>query len=96
MMHERGKDLLQLQEQALAGLVAVGVHVEGKTPPDLPEGEEGLQAVNAVYVGDSDVDIATANNAGIPCISVLWGFRDRDFLLQHGATTFIKTPSELL
>ena len=67
-----------------------------ETSPDLPEGEEGLQAVNAVYVGDSDVDIATANNAGIPCISVLWGFRDRDFLLQHGATTFIKTPSELL
>ena len=67
-----------------------------ETSPDLPEGEEGLQAVNAVYVGDSDVDIATARNAGIPCISVLWGFRDRDFLLQHGATTFIKTPSELL
>ena len=50
----------------------------------------------AVYVGDSDVDIQTAANAGLPCISVLWGFRDRDFLLQHGAKTFISTPSELL
>ncbi|MBQ7512873.1 MAG: HAD family hydrolase [Prevotella sp.] len=49
-----------------------------------------------VYVGDSDVDIETARNSNIPCISVLWGFRDRDFLLAHGATTFITSPSELL
>ena len=49
-----------------------------------------------VYVGDSDVDIQTAHNAGIPCISVLWGFRDRDFLIQHGAKTFISAPFELL
>ena len=41
-----------------------------------------------VYVGDSDVDVVTAQNAGIPCISVLWGFRDRDFLLENGATSF--------
>ena len=51
---------------------------------------------SAVYVGDSDVDILTARNAGIPCISVLWGFRDRDFLLSHGAKTFIAHPAELL
>jgi phosphoglycolate phosphatase len=51
---------------------------------------------SAVYVGDSDVDILTARNAGIPCISVLWGFRDRDFLLSHGAQTFIAYPAELL
>ena len=50
----------------------------------------------AVYVGDSDVDIMTARNAGLPCISVLWGFRDRDFLIKHGAKTFISAPSELL
>ena len=56
----------------------------------------GVGKENAVYVGDSDVDIQTARNAGIPCISVLWGFRDRDFLLQNGAETFISTPSELL
>ena len=53
-------------------------------------------ALKALYVGDSDVDIQTARNAGLPCISVLWGFRDRDFLLQNGAETFISTPSELL
>ena len=51
---------------------------------------------DAVYVGDSDVDIQTAHNAGIPCISVLWGFRDKDFLLQHGAKTLISAPQELL
>lgn len=56
----------------------------------------GVTAENAVYVGDSDVDIATARNCNMPCISVLWGFRDRDFLLRSGATTFISSPEELL
>ena len=56
----------------------------------------GVSKDNAVYVGDSDVDILTANNCGIPCISVLWGFRSREFLLSHGATTFVSRPEELL
>lgn len=56
----------------------------------------GVGKDQAVYVGDSDVDIQTARNSDIPCISVLWGFRDRDFLLQNGAETFISAPSELL
>lgn len=56
----------------------------------------GVGKEQAVYVGDSDVDILTARNSGIPCISVLWGFRDKEFLLQHGADTFVSTPSELL
>ena len=56
----------------------------------------GVGKENAVYVGDSDVDIQTARNAGLPCISVLWGFRDRDFLISHGAQTFITHPAELL
>ena len=54
------------------------------------------EPLTSVYVGDSDVDIATARNAGLPCISVLWGFRDRQFLLDHGATTFVSSPNELL
>ena len=62
---------------------------------------EALRQLNVgksgeVYVGDSDVDIQTAANAGIPCISVLWGFRDRDFLIRHGAQTLITAPQELL
>ena len=56
----------------------------------------GGETADTVYVGDSDVDIATARNSGLPCISVLWGFRDKPFLLEHGATTFVSTPQELL
>lgn len=51
---------------------------------------------DTVYVGDSDVDILTASNSGLPCISVLWGFRSRQFLLSHGATTLIDAPCQLL
>ncbi|MDD6842677.1 MAG: HAD-IIIA family hydrolase [Prevotellaceae bacterium] len=58
--------------------------------------ELGVDKADAVYVGDSDVDIATAKNCGMPCISVLWGFRDKDFLIEHGAQTFVSHPSELL
>lgn len=56
----------------------------------------GADKEGAVYIGDSDVDLATARNCEIPCISVLWGFRDRDFLVEHGATTFIGRMDELL
>ena len=83
--------------------VAIGEHeaegIRKKPAPDtvvaslkaLGVGKEG-----AVYVGDSEVDIQTARNSGLPCISVLWGFRHRDFLQQNGAETFISAPSELL
>ena len=56
----------------------------------------GVTAEGAVYIGDSDVDIDTARNSGMPCISVLWGFRDKEFLLEHGATTLVCTPEEIL
>ena len=49
-----------------------------------------------VYVGDSDVDIKTAKNTGIPCISVTWGFRDRNFLLNSGAQKLADKPEEIL
>ena len=49
----------------------------------------------AVYIGDSDVDIMTAKNSGMPCVSVLWGFRDKEFLLEHGATTLISQPEDM-
>ena len=55
-----------------------------------------VSQLSPVYVGDSDVDLVTAHNAGLPCISVLWGFRDRDFLLAHGATTFVEHPLDIL
>lgn len=56
----------------------------------------GVSSDGAVYIGDSDVDLSTAHAANLPCISVLWGFRDKDFLLSHGATTFVSTPNEIL
>lgn len=56
----------------------------------------GISTDEAVYVGDSDVDLQTAANAGLPCISVLWGFRSRDFLIAHGATVLAETPRDIL
>lgn len=50
---------------------------------------------DAVYIGDSDVDIMTAKNSKMPCISVTWGFRDEKFLLENGATILINAPSEI-
>ena len=55
----------------------------------------GADKENSVYVGDSEVDIATAHNCGIPCISVLWGFRDKAFLTENGGTMFVKSPEEI-
>ena len=83
--------------------VAIGEHeaegIRKKPAPDTVFAalrELGVEKSGAVYVGDSDVDVQTAANSGLPCVSVLWGFRDRDFLIQHGAKTFISAPSELL
>ena len=83
--------------------VAIGEHeaegIRKKPAPDTVNEALRLLGVDkkgAVYVGDSDVDLMTARNSGLPCISVLWGFRDQHFLSQHGATTFISSPHELL
>ncbi len=51
---------------------------------------------NAIYIGDSDVDIQTAKNANIPCISVLWGFRDKEFLIKNGGHIFASTPDDII
>lgn len=84
--------------------VAIGEHeaagIRKKPAPDTVY--EALRQLGtspfgeAVYVGDSDVDIETARNSGLPCISVLWGFRSREFLLAHGATTFAEHPLDIL
>lgn len=55
----------------------------------------GVSADETVYIGDSDVDIATARNAGIRCQSVTWGFRDEAFLRANGATHIAHSPTEL-
>lgn len=73
--------------------------VRKKPAPDTVN--EVLEKLNvsrsdAVYVGDMDVDIETAKNAEIPCISVTWGFRDPNFLHKHGAKIMVCSPDELL
>lgn len=57
--------------------------------------ELGRSADGMVYVGDSEVDIETARNCGCPCLSCSWGFRDRSWLVEHGATTIVDTPAQL-
>ena len=81
--------------------VAIGEHeaegIRKKPAPDTVfAAMKQLGQGSAVYVGDSDVDLATARNSGLPCISVLWGFRDREFLLAHGDTTFVERPMDIL
>lgn len=51
---------------------------------------------STVYVGDSDTDIETAFNAGVPCIGACWGFRGRKFLEEHGAELLADTVNDLL
>ena len=68
-----------------------------KPAPDMVH--KALKAIGAetcIYVGDSEVDVLTAKNAGVPCLSVLWGFRDRDTLLEAGAEHFCENPADLL
>ncbi len=55
-----------------------------------------IGAERAVYVGDSEVDIATAKNAGVPCVSVTWGFRDADELQAAGGSIFCHTAEEMI
>jgi len=58
--------------------------------------EIGVSKKECLYIGDSDVDLLTAKNAGIDCVGVAWGFRGREFLEAHGAEKIIERPGELL
>ena len=96
-----GVSVMHSQHFAQHVHVAIGEHegVRRKPAPDMvleAIGQLGVRREECVYVGDSDVDILTACNAGLPCISVLWGFRDREFLLAHGAATLAGSPADIL
>jgi len=81
-----------------------GIYALGEAPgcPRKPAPEmvhkamEALGVDKCIYIGDSEVDILTAKNAGVPCISVTWGFRDEPDLIRAGADTLCRTPEELL
>ena len=68
-----------------------------KPAPDMVhKAMEAIGAQSCIYVGDSEVDVLTAQNAGGPCLSVLWGFRDRNVLEEAGAAHFCEDPKDLL
>ena len=72
--------------------------VRRKPVPDMLErviAQLGVRKEECVYVGDSEVDLQTALNAGVELISVSWGFRSRAFLEAQGATRIIDRPEEL-
>lgn len=83
-----------LSEQYFPGLLATSAGAkDGVRKKPCPDSvfavvqQLGAEALHAVYIGDSEVDIETARNAGLPCISVSWGFRDRNVLVSAGAET---------
>ncbi len=81
-----------------------GIYARGEQPgcPRKPAPDmvlrtlQDLGADSCIYVGDSDVDIRTAANAGVPCLSVTWGFCDREALEQAGGTCFCGDPKDLI
>ena len=80
------------------GIFAMGEHAGCPRKPAADMVHKAMVAIgaeNCLYVGDSEVDIKTAQNAQVPCLSVLWGFRDREVLEQAGATHFCAHPKDL-
>ena len=81
-----------------------GMYALGETPgcPRKPAADmvyQGMKAIGAdrcIYVGDSEVDVLTAKNAEVPCLCVLWGFRDKEDMLAAGGTHFCETPQQLV
>ena len=80
---------------------ALGVSDESERKPAPTNVYKALDALccnkdNTIYVGDSEVDVQTAKNAGLKCIGVTWGFRDKDELINAGADHIADTAEELL
>ena len=81
--------------------VAIG-DMEGREKKPAPDSvyeamkQLGVTKEECIYIGDSDVDVNTAKNSGIPGIAVLWGFRTKEQLEAAGATTFAKKPEDLI
>ena len=68
-----------------------------KPAPDMVfKAMEAIGVETCVYVGDSEVDVLTARNAGVPCLSVLWGFRDRTEIIDAGGKYFCEDTAQLV
>ncbi len=73
--------------------------IKRKPAPDMTEAALEFFSItkkDAVYIGDSEIDLQTAANSGLECIAVDWGFRGRDFLCEHDAKEIVSTADELL
>ncbi len=89
--------------KALCGQLFPGIYARGEAPncphkPDPAMVQQTMKAIGVdtcVYVGDSEVDVITARNAGVACLSVLWGFRDQDLLIENGGKYFCTRPSQM-
>ena len=102
-LREKGMPERTLAEIYFEGIVTVAIgEREGVAKKPAKDSicealkELGMPVETAVYVGDSEVDIQTAKNAGLPCITVLWGFREEAFLREQGATRFARAPEEIM
>ena len=87
-----------LCDDYFGGVFALGERADcpRKPAPDmLYKAMKQIGVDKAVYVGDSEVDVVTAKNAGMPCISVLWGFRDEEEIRQAGGSIFCNDPRKL-
>lgn len=92
----------ELKNVTFSGLIdfACGER-EGVKPKPAPDGvflamqALGADSAETVYVGDSEVDLATAENTGLRCVAVSWGFRDRDELVKRGAKNIADTPEQM-
>ena len=92
----------ELSERFFGGIFdySAGVKENMKTKPS-PEGvfeimrNFDVPPESTLYIGDSEVDILTAKNAGVDCISVDWGFKDRAFLEKNGASAIVSCAFEL-
>lgn len=58
--------------------------------------EFNISNTEAIYIGDSEVDIMTAKNSKMDCISVTWGFKDREFLIENNAKIIVDSPDEII
>ena len=88
-----------LRDKYFPGIYARGVSEDcpRKPAPDMVlQTMKALGAETCVYVGDSEVDVATAINAGVPCVSVLWGFRDKETLIKAGGKVFCDDAAKLV
>ena len=81
------------------GIYARGESVDcpRKPAPDMVfKAMEAIGVEKCIYVGDSEVDVLTAQNAGVPCLSVLWGFRDRADMEEVGGNVFCENTADLV